>query len=265
MDTISVQGLLDNRKTQTRRVMRNAPGGDPRDDGYDSSILARCPFGQPGDRLWMRETWRVGAWHLEKQAVAVDYLAGPTYRQEWLHVPDAGMFARLVRQSLEDAARAVMATDGPLKWDVGQGPTRWRPSMFMPRWASRALLELVEVRFQPVQAIGFDDCLAEGIISTPFWGGDVDWEAIRADQARPMHVPADGEPEGDEINQGWMDYARGVFIKRWDSINAGRGHAWASSPWVWAVSFQVLEIKARPRLSFYVEEIALDQTQGGRA
>lgn len=295
MDQVSVQGFLDNRKTQTRRVItpRNGLLDGRRGgrvgwlraiwDGLDWSSavvdLGPSPAGNPGpyckvpcpaedtwhrvypifragDRLWVRERWRVGAWNREKQAVAIDYSAGPTYRQEWLHVDDSELFNRLVHQSVEDAARAgVAVVGGKIKWPVGQGPTRWRPSIFMPRFASRILLELAGVGVERVKQISFDDCLAEGVISTPFWGGDVDFAAIQADPDRDIWTPPPGDEGDDGINQGWMDYVRGVFIKRWDSINAKRGFGWAVNPWVWVLTFKVLEIKARPRLSLYLEEI----------
>ena len=322
MDQISVQGLLDNRKTQTRRVLQKQPfpGWPPGAKYYGVIIggyhyftpcesinvsdieenlrkfkedweqarrtedtkdwvkvvgqlimhpsidlpyaldngLRKCPYGRPGDRYWVRERWRIGAWNREKQAVAIDYSAGPTYRQEWLHVADGELFNRLVRQSMEDAARVGIAVvGGKIKWPVGHGPTRWRPSIFMPRLASRILLELTGVCLQQVRQISFDDCLAEGVISTPFWGKSVDdlFDAIEADPSRPLWTPPPGDEGDDSLNQGWMDYVRGVFIKRWDSINAKRGFGWAVNPWVWVLTFKVLEIKARPPLSFYLDEI----------
>lgn len=323
MDQVSVQGFLDNRKTQTRRPLKDQPfpewplgayyqghnavgeylfypaGGliDAQDTAIrmfaqthsnqdlhiavslnaihpdiDESFLGednglrKCPYGRPGDRYWVRERWRIGAWNREKQTVAIDYSAGPTYRQEWLHVADGELFNRLVRQSMEDAARVGIAVvGGKIKWPVGQGPTRWRPSIFMPRLASRILLELTGVCLQRVRQISFEDCLAEGVISTPFWGGDVDFAAIQADPDRPLWTPPPGDEDDDGINQGWTDYARGVFIKRWDSINAKRGFGWAVDPWVWVLTFKVLEIKARPPLSFHLEEIPPARYEEGQA
>ena len=55
--TAMVQAILEGRKTQTRRVLKPQPGDHPNDDGYMSTVLERCPYGQPGDILWVRETW----------------------------------------------------------------------------------------------------------------------------------------------------------------------------------------------------------------
>lgn len=87
---------------------------------------------------------------------------------------------------------------------------KWRPSIFMPRWASRLTLEVTEVRVERVQDISEDDILAEGIQN----------------------------PIGDLPGFVSPVYYRECFERLWDSINAKRGHPWESNPWVWVVEFK---------------------------
>ena len=75
-----VMAILDGRKTQTRRIVKNAHMMTV--DGELVPIAALCPYGQPGDRLVVREKWRIGAWDEDRGAVAIDYFDGP--RREWI-------------------------------------------------------------------------------------------------------------------------------------------------------------------------------------
>jgi hypothetical protein len=153
-----VRALLAGTKTQTRRAMRVQPGdettvtvehfnqtvidrhGDEQpgpevfgawwDDG-ESGL--RCPYGQPGDRLWVRETW---AYHLHAQASQRDE-DGP-----WVYAADG-------RPALQ-----VRLCD------------RWRPSIHMPRVACRLTLDVTRVRVERLQEISDEDALAEGVDRT---------------------------------------------------------------------------------------------------
>jgi hypothetical protein len=253
MNPASLQGLMDNRKTQTRRLLWPPPemvehGHTVPWQGEPDALLRllrqagrKCPYGQPGDFLWVRETWRPLC-RCGLDGALIQYQAGGAICQApfWPGAKDLGPW-----------------------WKTCLDP--WRPSIFMPRQASRILLEVEQVRLEPLQAISFDDCMAEGIISTPFWGGDVDFKAIEAYPQRPKFIPPTPNYQDDGIDQGWMDYARGVYAKLWDSINAGRGHPWDSNPWVWAVTFHVLEFRGKPEPEFYVEEVRFDQPAEGQA
>jgi hypothetical protein len=185
-----VRALLDGSKTQTRRAVKMPPSWDcivyadwgngwwpyRSDDGespnYDNNeIPLRCPYGQPGDRLWVRETW---APH-----------------------PDFP----------ESVHRGVYRADPECKYDV----PRWRPSIHMPRWASRILLEIVSVRVERLQDIGDVDSHAEGVtIEDRHMGGYCAGEFL------PPSVRA--------------------YRELWEQIN-GAG-SWAANPWVWVVEFK---------------------------
>jgi len=176
-----VRALLDGTKTQTRRVVNvKNPDWIRRHvhpyksdnnngkvvygwDGNAGDVLT-CPYGQPGDRLWVRETW---APH-----------------------PDFP----------ETTHRGVYRADPECKYDVA----RWRPSIHMPRWASRILLEITGVRVERLQDISEADAVAEGI---------------------SQHY-AEGRRVSCRVAYAWL----------WESIN-GAG-SWDANSWVWVVEFR---------------------------
>lgn len=101
--------------------------------------------------------------------------------------------------------------------------SKWRPSIFMPRWASRITLRITEVRVERLQDISYEDACAEGC----------EWKSAQ---------PAEESPE---LGETFMECSRRLrwpqrsYAKLWDSIN-GAG-SWAANPWVWAISFQCIQ------------------------
>jgi hypothetical protein len=197
-----VRALLAGTKAQTRRVVRSnlgkvppvriSPGPGLPDVGEywcEPGGWIRCPYGTIGDRLWVRETWCLYTAEGQRDA-AVRYRAG-------------GEITPVVMP--EQAARTA------------SGSERWRPSIHMPRWASRITLQVTEVRVQRLQDISEEDARAEGITGPH----DVGYPAYR--------VPDDSKPR--------YSCAVAAYEALWDSINGDRA-PWASSPWVWAVSFR---------------------------
>jgi hypothetical protein len=215
-----VRALLDGSKTQTRRIIKKQPKGKLMQfvhllrrgwhAWYDGEDQVNCPYGQPGDRLWVRETWRIGAWNEDEEQIAVDYMADGYARKEWLDVPldERDLFSRLWKQSTDDAIKAGIKRDffDEYHWEPGQSPCRIRPSIFMPRWASRITLEVVDVRVERLQDISEADAWAEGCL-----GYD------------------------DDVTGGQSGY--GEYAQLWESIN-GKG-SWDANPWVWVIEFKV--------------------------
>jgi len=251
-----VQAVLDGRKTQTRRVIlkkRNIPG-EPRHYPPDSQIgqflrIADCPYGVPGDRLWVREAWRIASLPFDEQP-AIQYRVDDAIEQcdpfdpayNWDMKYEA-WYERMNEQLLEDCERAGLEVnvneDMAYTWDWDSIPTRWRPSIHLPRWASRITLEVTGVRVERVQDISEDDAYAEGI-EYDVW-----------DQA-PVARKYDTEDEwfqtwSDELELGYTNYvdlerlARESFRTLWDSINAKRGYGWDANPWIWVVEFKMRE------------------------
>jgi len=102
------------------------------------------------------------------------------------------------------------------------GHYQWRPSIHMPRWASRITLEITEVRVERVQEISRNDAISEGVL---FMGGLIDSE--------PWCASVD--------DQEPMKYPQAAFGRLWDSYNAKRGYGWVTNPWVWVISFKVVK------------------------
>lgn len=185
-----------------------------------------CPYGGVGDRLWVRETWRVGAWN-EDQSICVDYRADAD-SSSWLTVPDNEEFDRLWIQSTEDAIKAGLCPDegNEYHWKKGEAPTRWRPSIHMPRWAARLILEIADVRCERLQDISEEDALAEGVRRDTHPGFEdtiIYQNYSREDWNVPCHTAVDS------------------FRTLWESINSKRGHSWNANPWVWVVEFGRIE------------------------
>jgi len=194
-----VRKIIDGHKTQTRRVARLTHGGHVKEpSGHrrwhpdDPDAVAACPYGQPGDRLWVREAW----------------CAGPEFDDTPPRdIPEGAPIWYLV-----DGERPVSEFDEAPIWG------RSRPSIHMPRWASRLSLEVTGVRVERLQEIGETDARSEGC--KPVLLGD-----------RPGHL---GRERSYRTSVG-------VFQDLWDSINDKRGAGWASNPWVWVVTFKKIE------------------------
>lgn len=190
-----VKAILDGRKTQTRRVVKHKndwymEGGMswPEFESYvyaEDGIKVPCPYGQPGDRLWVRETWA---------PLAVSS-KGAYYRAD-IEEPKSGA---------------------------------WKPSIHMPRWASRITLEITGIRVERLQEIGRDDAFAEGL------------SAITKDGKLIKYgiTDRDGLPGNDDYGWHWSKFevdARLAYRKLWESIN-GPG-SWDANPLVWVVEFR---------------------------
>ena len=197
--TEMVQVILEGKKTQTRRVLKPQPGNISifnERRWIESSInhvwadghgyQRKCPYGQIGDGLWVRETWR---------AEELD-----PYGEDGIRYKADGAFVQI--ENSEDAAERW----GDARYTKsGKKYPGWRLSIYMPRWASRITLEIVNVRVKRVQDITEKDAVAEGCVGA--------------------FLPADCE-----------------FLILWNSINAKRGYGWAKNPWVWAITFRRLKI-----------------------
>jgi len=206
-----VRALLDGSKTQTRRVVKMPPSWDcfvcadcgdgwwphPSDDGespnYDNNeIPMNCPYGRAGDRLWVRETF------------SDIYGAGGDE----------------VRRKEEAMYRADGETD---PYVIGG---RWTPSIHMPRWASRILLEIVSMRVERLQAIGDRDALAEGV------------ERVEDNFGNGPAFCDYGMANPDDTAE-WFKSPVDSYKSLWESINSAG--SWDANPWVWVVEFKRVE------------------------
>lgn len=257
-----VCAILEGRKTQTRRVMRPQPwlhGGhwflDRSDDGYgrtnacwrngDEPFWTYCPHGAVEDRLWVRETFC-----LENNA---EYYGDPEFAPPKDGRPIKHHKAANEYDSPFDLIPRYRATEPDTdlcceheKCQGGPCSHPWRPSIFMPRWASRITLEITDVCVQRLQEISEEDAKAEGLHvqigdakAGHCWDGPGYHDHVSRDQfGRTYHVPR-GEfcccHAGQELK---LTAARCAFRILWQSINAKRGFGWETNPWVWALTFK---------------------------
>ena len=206
----SVRAILEGRKSQTRRVMRSQPVLEngvwrwkPR-KGWDVSVAhinpSMSPYGTFGDHLWVKETWRQGggggSLDGSGEYALIKYRASATTC--WGRDEDVTTYAQ----------EKKYPPDGV---DHSKSGLKWRSSRYMPRWASRITLEVLDVRVARVQDISEEDAVAEGVVKA--------------------HL--------DDFGQTWATYRRG-FQVLWDSINQKRGFDWLQNPWVWVVEFKLL-------------------------
>ena len=218
--TEMVKAILEGRKTQTRRIVRKQPHGAgewvrqlaswlfPNVNPY---IKLKCPYGQPGDRLWVRETWRIVGWR-DGEPFDIEFKDGGKKRDVYLNESRAEDYAI---ECTDQCLAAGLKTDNDDNFIRPEGgyPTKWRPSIFMPREASRILLGVVDVRVERLRDITEEDVIAEGI-SLPNYA-----ELAIKDVQYP-------EPSV-------------IYADLWESIN-GKG-SWDKNPWVWVITFKSLK------------------------
>ena len=188
-----VRAILDGRKTQTRRPIkwkqtRFTEIGE-REDGskwpwsedaeHACDFWHPCPFGAVGDRIWVREAFRV---HSRATDVAT-LVYKASERNSWT----------------EQTRRVPVAV-----CNKPATPEKWTPSLHMPRWASRILLEITGVRVERLRSMSQDDARAEGVTAA----------------SGPMEAGL-------------------AFRELWDAIYGEE--SWKANPWVWVIEFKRVE------------------------
>lgn len=185
-----VRAILSGAKTQTRRVVKvRCHSICENDDGKlwpwsEDVELAEdfwhpCPFGEPGDRLWVREAF--------------------------IHEPADYCWEASASIPCRPALTVYRADH--------EGDTRgagWKPSIHMPRWASRITLEITDVRVERLQDISEADAKAEGV----------------------------SMPDGTPTPPDFWSYQQ-EFRHLWEQIHGGG--SWEKNPWVWVIEFKKLE------------------------
>lgn len=197
-----VRAILDGRKTQTRRIVVNVQPdncvalrkptktkGGTYTHVIDAPKHGLCPFGKVGDRLWVRETTEV-------DEETSDILCLSRYSADKAPVLYSG-----------DPADPY--TGSIAHWNY---PRPVRPSIHMPRWASRIQLEITGARVERLNAISEDDAMAEGM---------------------------DDGTSAAAIAVGWFEKPQRAFQRLWERLYGE--DSWASNPWVWVIEFKRVE------------------------
>ncbi|HHB7848399.1 TPA: hypothetical protein ACN7B0_003127 [Klebsiella pneumoniae] len=221
-----VRAILDGRKTQTRRIMAPQPADDiergifpnPEVIGWKSSRRHKhgsttahfCHYGKPGDRIWVRETWGVVSHAFSDDGLMIDWV--PDRPATAIHEMPFG--------NGYYSGYAIYAADGDFTWgdDDGyeDGRSCWKPSIHMPRAASRILLEITDVRVERLNSISQEDAQAEGLELTGW---------------RPTYSDPDS---GGEVMTPYDNFA-----ELWSSIYGDE--SWQANPWVWVIEFKRVE------------------------
>ncbi|MBW4793802.1 hypothetical protein [Pseudomonas tolaasii] len=210
-----VRAILEGRKTVTRRALNTwalknigygvrlgecneLPTEGPLHPNSVDYYNDLCPFGQPGDRLWVRETCFIN-----------------DYRES--SVPEGERADCEIHYS----------ADGIPDFEGEEELIRWRPSIHMPRWASRILLEITDVRVERLQdgdgKTAFESrYIAEGINRIHQGDGDYAFHPFKSE-------PGPGS---------WTD-PFDAWRELWVGISGAE--SWNSNPWVWCVSFRRVE------------------------
>lgn len=229
-----VKAILEGRKTQTRRVMRRQPDAVERfkqgkettdteakyailrcyknpkgfkkcNSGWFADATYKTPFSEfnVGDRLWVRETFCY-AWNED------DHICDKDGNPVW-DAKDAHIYY----------AASETNVDG-----------KWKPSIHMPRWASRILLEITNIRVERLNDISEVDAIAEGVEpiiiqdNIPVDGG---W--TRAD----LHLWKGYKNK----ERAFRETAKDSFTSLWQEINGT--DSWTVNPWVWVVEFKIIQ------------------------
>ncbi|WP_176331044.1 hypothetical protein [Burkholderia vietnamiensis] len=223
-----VRAILEGRKTQTRRIVKlphtnplgvwepttiggenggRTAGGEtvPLQGAIWHTRTGDCltsPHGQPGDRLWVRETWKTRTSH----SCALDTC---DCADVWVDYQAAGDGVYFPERKIDE------------NWTMPEAALKgqWVPSIHMPRWASRITLEITGVRVERLQSISESDAESEGAIYGPL-------------------LPMGWNKSNCMSDDACM---RSRFAALWDRLNATRGHGWDVNPWVWTIEFRRIE------------------------
>ncbi len=239
-----VRAILEGRKTQTRRVIKPQPPNHwpdyfaKRAHGYTSLSLpevkyfrsdnteVKCPYGQPGDRLWVREKW---ATEKRFDFTKPRFLPHP--------YPPGHVCCGM------DYATIWYSDELKTEKQFLRGPEihgRVRPSIHMPRWASRITLEVTGVRVERVQEISEGDAKAEGTLTSmdyPFDDGEL---LCPSCWGQGVHGAFGANLGVMEVDCYECDTILKRFRILWDSINEKRGYGWDVNPWVWVLEMEVV-------------------------
>jgi hypothetical protein len=205
-----VRAILDGRKTQTRRVVRPQPEEKPcgwppelnklswywKNEyiGIPINLVNYCPYDSVGDLLWVREKFA--------------YLQNPEACFKEGEFPDVAYWA-----------------GG--NWDEAEPDQQpeWKPSIYMPKWATRIWLKITNIRVERVQDITLEDVVAEGV---RLEGEDYMRAAFGVTKKGILEC-----------------LVKPVFRNLWNSLNAKRGYSWESNPWVWVIEFKIKDLQIR--------------------
>lgn len=224
-----VNAILAGRKTQTRRIVKPQPVdcGDIKhlvDEYFSRQVTGdgmredfKCPYGKIGDRIWVRETWR------------------PSRQPQ-----NGGLSVMGIKFAADDSIIPDQRADK--LWTMARANS-WRPSIHMPRWASRIALEITGVRVERLNDITESDSEAEGVsphVEQKWWQGYYKNDPL-------CHTCLPAKPDGSAPDslievKPYRDLshmnrtAKREYELLWNRINGP--DSWQQNPWVWVIEFK---------------------------
>lgn len=222
-----VRAILDGRKTQTRRIVK-LPAFHEWGDGFDGQIMyskdekfggfsvdeLSCPIGRISDHLWVRETWGLN----EPSPCMYDPIDDRDLPESSYIMASGGqdVLAYWKNRVVYRSSIKGNHTDREVK--------KWRPSIHMPRWASRIQLEITGVRVERLNDISSEDSIAEGIERVGGATSCCPWRNYRKGHTGEMDMHCSAPARS--------------YMTLWESIN-GAG-SWNANPWVWVIEFRMV-------------------------
>lgn len=218
-----INAILGNRKSQTRRIIKPQPESvdhiNHKMIPYNGSIEflqknLKCPYGQTGYVLWVRETWRIVGWW-DGEPFKIQFKDGEVIKDIYL---DESRAEDYNIQCTDECLAAGLKSDSDcaFHFTYENCPTKWRPSIFMPKIASRLKLKVTNIRVERLQDITEEDAIAEGITMT--------------------NTPHKGWYWMENVYS--TDTATYAYEKLWESINGK--DSWEKNSWVWVIEFEKL-------------------------
>jgi len=217
------RAVLEGRKTQTRRVIKNPERLDWL--MLDSEASGLCPYGQVGDLLWVKENYQIlRTWYKKKAVEGVYINDDPTQ----------------VDDSFNADGKAIRLSDK--EWDrysKRKWPHRKTPALFMYKSLARFWYKITNIRVERVQDITPEDILEEGLCG-------LGWDyAESSDGTGDMFMywdePTKEMPDWCPRSTSSCECIEDVWRWFWDSINEKRGYGWSENPYVWVIEFKRIE------------------------
>jgi len=175
-----------------------------------------CPYGLPGDRIWVREAYRLSGFYQDDVNDDADVVERPLVRCTYA-ADGASRVVRLTKEEGRKLAKRSMDRHRELS------------GRFMYRSCSRITLELTEVRVQRVQDIAPEDVWAEGLP-----------RGIYRHAIKGFHPCDDGDEA--QLPDGRVFKAVAAYGALWDTLHLADGHVWETNPYVWALEFRLLAV-----------------------
>lgn len=221
-----VRALLDGSKTQTRRVVKlpvidkafgcEIAGCEINGELENGQLIS--PFGKVGDQLWVRETFTGNKNNFGYRADAVCGGMGYDGNGQKMFIKHGYILDETCKQTYTDNF-----VEGFNTYGLGYFSGKWKPSIHMPRWASRIQLEITNIRVERLNDCSEADAIAEGIERVGGAASVSPWRNYRIGESGEMSLHCSAPTRS--------------YMTLWESIN-GAG-SWESNPWVWVVEFEV--------------------------